>query len=273
MRIGVLMVRHPPERISPVIPEMIRYLRSWDCAVDVLLPDDDVVDVGALRPAHDLYVLKSGTDAALSVAGALSAQGAHVINDHPVTALCRDKVMTTKALQAAGLPVPATWVTCRPAGLAPLLAEGPLVVKPVRGSQGRGVVVVREPHEVPAPTGEAMLAQRYRAPDGPDLKMYCIGDQVFGVRRVWPALSYEQKLGAPLRVDAGLRDIVLGCGEALGLSLFGVDVVESAGERYVIDLSAFPGFKGVPQAGLRLADHVYHCANTRRGADQRRAVS
>lgn len=271
MRIGVLMVEHPPERISPVMPAMIGHLRAWGCHVDVLLPDEDVVDVATLRPQHDVYVLKSGTEAALSVAGALHAQGAFLVNDFPVTALCRDKVRTTRALQAAGLPVPSTWVTTHPGRLAPLLADGPLVVKPVRGSQGRGVAVARSAAELPAAGSDVMLAQRFHAPDGPDLKLYCIGEQVFGVRRSWPARTYAEKVGVPLAVDPALRDMVLASGQALGLSLFGVDVVESGGERYVVDLSAFPGFKGVPDAGLRLADHVYHRARSS-GAPTGRAL-
>jgi hypothetical protein len=39
-----------------------------------------------------------------------------------------------------------------------------------------------------------------------------------------------------------------------------VDVVESGGVPYVVDMSSFPGFKGVPHAALRVADHLYWTA-------------
>jgi ribosomal protein S6--L-glutamate ligase len=257
MRVGILMYRHPPSRRSPVVPEMVRLLAEWHCQVDLLLPDEHVLDLAGLRPQHDLYVLKSGTEAALSVAGALHTGGARLVNPYPVTALCRDKVMTTRVLQAAGIPVPDTWVTVRPAELAPMLDDGPLVVKPVRGSQGRGVTVIRRPEELDHAPDGLVLVQRYQEPDGPDRKLYCIGGQVFGVQRSFPARTYEEKVGRPFRVDADLRDLVLRCGAALGLDLFGLDVIEHRGVPYVVDFSSFPGFKGVPNAALRLADYLY----------------
>ena len=44
-----------------------------------------------------------------------------------------------------------------------------------------------------------------------------------------------------------LRRLTLAVGEALGMDVYGVDVVVSAGEHYVVDVSAFPGFKGCPR--------------------------
>jgi len=229
----------------------------------VLEPDERPVDLAALRVEHDLYVLKSGTELALSLAGALHGQGAHIVNPFPVSLACRDKVITTALLQAAGLPVPQTRVTSRLPDLAELLGDGPIVCKPARGSQGRGVRVVRSPDELAelarrALPGEPWLAQRYHPADGPDRKLYSIGGEVFGVERVWPARTYEEKVGRSFTVDETLRDLVGRCGAAGGgLSLFGVDGVERNGIPYVVDMSSFPGFKGVPDAARRLADHLY----------------
>ena len=263
MRIAMIMVKHPPTRMSPIMPAVIRLLREWGAVVDVLEPDESVTDLGQLSVRHDLYVLKSGTDLALSLAGALHAQGATIVNPYPAAVACRDKVVATRVLQGAGVPVPRTWVTSRPSELASLLDEGPLVCKPARGSQGRGVTVVRGEGDLaalPDGTEEPWLVQRWYAPDGADRKLYCIGDQVFGVLRRFPARTYAEKVGEPYPVPPELREIALRCGAAFGLRLFGLDVVESAGRPYVVDFSSFPGFKGVLDAALRLADHLYECA-------------
>ncbi|MBA2528495.1 MAG: hypothetical protein H0V19_00775 [Euzebyales bacterium] len=260
MRIGLIMVRHPPSRTSPIVPEMTRLLRERGATVDVILPDQGVADLATVRVEHDLYVLKSGTETALSVAGALDALGATIVNPYPVTALCRDKVMATRVLQAAGVPVPATYVTAEVRALAPLLQRGPLVVKPHRGSQGRGVHVVRSAGDLERIAGEVgrpVFAQAYHQPDGLDRKLYAIAGEVFGVQRVWPARSYDDKLGRPFDVDAELRDIVRRCGAQIGVDLFGLDVVYSDGRPYVVDFSSFPGFKGVPGAAALLADYVW----------------
>jgi ribosomal protein S6--L-glutamate ligase len=263
--IGVILQRHAASRPSPITTVMVTLLRQWGCAVDLLLPDEGPVELDSLTVRHDLYVLKSGTAAALSLAGALHSQGARILNPYPVAVTCRDKVVATRVLQAAGLPVPQTWSTTRPGELAPMLAQGPLVIKPSDGSQGRGVIVVRDPSELPADpvVGPPLLAQRHHRPDGRDRKLYCIGGNVFGVLRRWPVRSYEDKLGQPLTLTPQLRDLAVATGRALGIDLFGLDVVISDGRPYVVDVSAFPGFKGVPDAALRLADHIYSAA--RRG--------
>lgn len=268
MRIAMILVQHPKTRHSPVMPEVTRLLREWGAQVDVVQPDEAVTDLSRL-PEADLYVLKSGTDLALSLAGALHEQGAAIVNPYPAAVACRDKVVASRVLQRAGVPVPETWVTTRPRDLSGLLDGGSLVVKPSRGSQGRGVTVVHTPDELaawPEVFGEPLIVQRWHRPDGVDRKLYCIGDQVFGVLRTFPARSYSDKVGRPYPVPAHVRDIVLRSGAAFGLRLFGVDVVESDGEPYVVDFSSFPGFKGVPDVALRLADHLYECARAAQSA-------
>jgi hypothetical protein len=65
MRIAVLVVRHPASRPSPIVPEMLRELARRGCAVDVLTPDEGVLNLAEQRLEHDLYVLKSGTERAV----------------------------------------------------------------------------------------------------------------------------------------------------------------------------------------------------------------
>jgi ribosomal protein S6--L-glutamate ligase len=253
------MFRHPQGRISPVMPEVVRLLSEWGVEVDLMYPEAQLNDLRALRVEHDLYVLKSGAEVALSVAGALDALGANILNSHPVSARCRDKIVATRILQRAGVPVPDTYIADHPAELAALLDDGPLVIKPYRGSQGRGVHMVwdaDELHDVGTSDGP-VFAQRYHEPDGRDRKVYCIGGQLFGVKRIWPVRSYEDKLGEPFTVTPEIRDIALRCGRAFGMELFGLDIIVSEGRPYVVDVSSFPGFKGVPDAALRLADYIY----------------
>jgi ribosomal protein S6--L-glutamate ligase len=258
MRIAFLLVRHPPTRRSPIFPEVVERLRARGAEVDVLYPGEEARSLDALVLDHDLYVLKAGTEVALSLAGALHTLGAAILNPYPVSEMCRDKIVASRALSEAGVPTPATYVASRPDELLPLLEDGPIVVKPYRGSQGRGVRVVRRPSDLNglASDGAPLFAQRHVRPDGLDRKIYCIGDEIFGVERVWPPRTYEDKVGRPFVVEREVREIALRCGSAFGLSLFGFDVVMSEGRPYVVDISSFPGFKGVPDAAARLARHI-----------------
>lgn len=266
LSVGLLLTRHPSERVSPIMPEVVRLLEARGSVVEVIYPDERLTDLGRLEVSHDLYVLKSGTDGALSLAGALHDAGASVLNPYPVAAACRDKIILTQALRRSGAPLPDTFAAGEPTQLEPLLAAGPIVVKPYRGSQGRGVRVVREIDELGTlAVGDGPLfAQRFCEPKGRDRKLYRIGEQVFGVKRVWPVRSYQDKLGEPFAVSDELRDIALRCGAAFGIDLYGLDVVETDDGPYVVDFSSFPGFKGVPDAAHLLADYVWEAAERAR---------
>lgn len=259
MKIGMLMLRHPPTRISPIMPAVVEMLRNWGCDVDIIYPEERVTPLSQVRVEHDLYILKSGTELALSLAGTLHSLGARILNTYPVAAIMRDKIISMRVLEAAGVSVPETYITSHPRQLAGVLDAGPLVLKPYRGSQGRGIHIVWDADElddIPADEGP-VFAQRYHKPEGEDHKIYVIGGQMFGVKRIFPAKTYEEKIGEPFTISSELREIALRCGRAFGVELFGFDVIMSGGKPYVVDIQSFPGFKGVPDAALRLADYIY----------------
>ncbi len=95
---------------------------------------------------------------------------------------------------------------------------------------------------------------------GPDHKLYCIGGRLFGVQRERPALTDKQKQGTPFTVTPELRRIALTVGQVIGADLYGIDVAISDGHPWVLEVKPFPGFKGVPQAALRVADHIWASA-------------
>jgi len=57
-----------------------------------------------------------------------------------------------------------------------------------------------------------------------------------------------------------MRDIALRCGRAFGIDLYGVDIIESDGMPYVVDMCSIPGFKGVPNAVTLLAQYFRNAA-------------
>ena len=260
MKIGVITKREKATKSGSVMQETIGILESRGVTVESIYPEDAFIDVARVDADCDLYLLKSGTETALSFAGLLHAAGAKILNPYPTVVAMRDKIISTKLLQAAGVPLPETWFASKPGQLAGLLKEGPIVVKPFwAASQGRGVQIVKNEDELANVTDEdgVIFAQRYHQPDGRDHKLYVIGDQVFGVRRVWPPKTLEDKLGEPFDAPDEMREIALGCGRAFGVGLYGVDLITSGGKPYIVDINTFPGFKGVPNAARLLAERIY----------------
>lgn len=255
-RVG-LIATPPPVGHPHLVTELAAGLREHGCRVETIDPDAGHLDLADPAAGADLYVLKSGTSAGLSLAGVLHARGARIVNPYPVAAACRDKIVQTHVLAAAGIPVPQSWLTVEPETLLPELVGGPLILKDPRGSRGRGIEVVRDAETLRRlPGGTPYLAMRYHPPEGHDLKLYRIGAEVFGVERVFPAHTQAEKVGRPFEVSPALRDLVMRCGEVFGISVYGVDVIRSRGRRWVVDMSSFPGFKGVPAAGRRIAEHL-----------------
>lgn len=262
-RVVVLASTYLRPHPGRLVPDLVARLRHNGLDAWVEDPDDHPHQLTERGMPADLYVLKSGTETALSLAGALTARGARVLNPYAVAAVCRDKVVQTQVLTSAGVPMPRSWLTADAAQLGGRLADGPLIVKNPRGSRGRGLHVVHDPASLGALGPGPWLAMRYHQPDGHDLKLYRIGEELFCVERPFPARTYEEKCGRLLPVPAPLEDLVRRCGAAFGIDVYGVDVIRHQGRHLVVDMSAFPGFKGVPEAGRRIADHV--TARLRRG--------
>jgi ribosomal protein S6--L-glutamate ligase len=212
MKIAILTNRGEPSRKGSIVEEIARFLNERQIDVERIFPEESAADVFRLSPRHDLYILKSSSEIALGFARVLHVAGASILNPYPAVAMMKDKIAATKVLQAAGVPIPEAYFAAEAGQLAPFLSAGALVVKPFwAGSKGRGVEVIRGVEELnKASTGEAIVfAQRYHEPDGLDHKIYCIGKQVFGVKRVWPARTYEEKLGEPFAVTPQMRELTL----------------------------------------------------------------
>src|SRR5947209_3563219 len=265
LRIGFLFRRPYGAGHVSIFPKTMQALAYAGVVVDVIAANGRLIDLSTIRVEHDLYVLKQISGISMSLAGVLHAQGAAIVNPYPVTVAIRDKVIAARILGAAGAPMPATYVVSQPDLLTPLLDVGPLVVKPYDGTCGLGVRVVRNEAELFAEPRAAhkpppILAQRYHPPEGRDLKIYVIGQRLFGVRKIFPARTEAEKYGEPFTPTAEQTDIALRCGRAFGIDLYGVDLIESEGRTYVVDMSSIPGFKGVPDAPSHLANYFYAAA-------------
>ncbi len=270
VRIGLLMP-HYSARSRSYWPLVAQALAEAGAVVDLVHPPRGALDLATLRVDHDLYLLRKLSGFALSLAGALHELGAAILNPYPASAALHDKIVASRVLEAAGIPMPATYVASDAEDLLPHLEEGPLIVKPYLGAGGHHVHVVRTAVElaaVPVNRREPVFAQRYHPPGGRDRKIYAIGTELFGVKKIFPRRTDADKFGEPFHVGAELADIARRCGQAFGVELYGVDIIESGGRAYVVDVASVPGYKGVPDAPARLARHIFAAAErARHGAE------
>ncbi len=250
---------------SPIMVEVIERLGARGVQMDVIDSERILVNLETHRLAYDWYLLKGGSASALTLGGMLHTLGARLLHPYPTTVILRNKLVVMQALQAQGLPVPATHYATQADDIRDLLATGPLILKPYDGRRGEGIRVLRDPQDldgtrIPCP----ILVQRYCPPDGPPpepgksrfLKVYRIGDQTFGVWRTWPLSAKTDGNAQPCAVPPAVRETVMSVGSVFGVTLYGVDIVFSGGRPYVVDVIPMGSCTGVPDAGRLLADYV-----------------
>jgi ribosomal protein S6--L-glutamate ligase len=265
MRVSFLTVRRVPPVPSPVLVDVFARLSNWGFDVAEAIPEEIVLRTDDLRPSHDLYVLKSHTELALSLAGLLHARGGRLLNPYTSCVTAQDKITACNRLRLAGARTPRTWVTGDLRLMRPLLAHGPLIIKPLRGHRGAGISVVRDEADLiamPPPPGPVVVQELVRGRDE-DLKVYVVGERVFAVRKPFGPDSFTRP-GRPCHVTAQVQELALRCGEAFGLGLFGLDVIESTDGPVVVDVNYFPGYKGVPDAAAAIAGYIRDYAVGRR---------
>lgn len=262
MKLYFLLVRRVPPVTSPIMAEVFDRLRRRGFDVDAGIAEEMVASPDRLTVRHDLYILKSHTELSLSLAGILHAQGARTLNPYPSCIATQNKIVASRRLRLAGIPAPRSWVTGDLALLRRIAAKVPLIIKPYMGHRGAGIHIVRNPKELSAVPAvcEPVLVQEYIPGTGVDLKVYVVGREVFAVRKTFAPGSFTRP-GRPCVVTREVREIALRCGEACGLSLYGLDIIEGSRGPCVVDLNYFPGYKGVPDAAPLIAAHIETYAN------------
>ena len=252
MDIGIIV-----SRPSPVFVAAASLLEARGLTADLIM-------AGRMRalpephPLHDLYIIKSGRSSAVTLAGLLHARGARCWPPYPLVAEHRNKILVADRLKAAGMPVPESFTTTDIDAVAELLPPGPVLLKPFSGSRGEGIIKITTPADLEAvpPYGdEPWLVQRYIPPDhgGSYLAVYRIGEELFGLRRRWPA---PQQADTLFELPAELVRVAEACGRIFDIDLYGVDIVMSGGAPFVVDMSLHAGFVGVPDAARRVADYM-----------------
>jgi ribosomal protein S6--L-glutamate ligase len=247
-----------------VLPKVVSSLRDRGAHVSLALyrqPDGLPTSLFAA----DVVVLRGLAAAGIRAALAFEEQGIRCCNSVVSTARARDKPDAFAALLDAGVPVPRTEVTtdwvdvCRRA-----VRRNGVVVKSANGSRGAGVLVAAaDPLPARPPFAGPYLLQDFVPHSAPDRKVYVIGDRIAGVMRPWPPAGIADKIGCPFTPDPEERAVALAAGGALRLEIYGVDLIASKDGPVVVDVNAFPGFKGVPEAERDLANYLLTAARER----------
>lgn len=257
MKLHFMVVRRVPPVPSPVLVATYEILESRGYEVVNTIAEEILTRPDEVVPEADLYVLKSHTELSLSLAGALYTQGARILNPYPSCAMTQNKIVVSRLLAEHGIRAPRSWVTADLSLLHEVVEETPLIVKPYMGHRGAGITIARTAADLDAIVlpDVPVIVQELVEGDGEDTKVYCVRDQIFAVRKVFSETSFTQ-VGRPVPVSEEIREMAVRVGEVCGLSLYGLDIIESPKGPYVVDVNYFPGYKGVPDIAPLIADAI-----------------
>jgi ribosomal protein S6--L-glutamate ligase len=171
-----------------------------------------------------------------------------------------DKYLSTARLHAAGLPVPRTAV-CQHADAALeafAALGGDVIVKPLFGSEGRGMLHL---HEIELAwrtfrtlerTGAVIYVQERIAHPGWDLRVFILGGRpLAAMRRYAPGGQWRTNVAQGGRTQAvPLQEpeatLALRAADVLGVTMAGVDLLQDqAGRWLVLEVNAVPGWRAL----------------------------
>ncbi len=195
----------------------------------------------------------------LGILHALRECGIPVWNDPRAIERCVDKSMTSFLLARAGIPTPDTWaMESREAACAVVRREathGPLVLKPLFGSQGRGLRLIRGEDDLPAPDAIAGVyyLQRFAGVEHDgfrDFRLLVSRGRVLAamVRHAATWITNVKQGGRPVAAmpDAEMKDLALRAAAAVGADFAGVDIIYGAdGRPMVLEVNSMPAWSGL----------------------------
>jgi RimK family alpha-L-glutamate ligase len=205
-------------------------------------------------------------------------RGVRVVNSPRAIERSVNKFYTTTLLHDAGLRVPETVVCERvEEGMAAVRSMGDVVIKPIFGSLGHGMVRVSDPETALRviraldQIRSVFYVQRAIDHDGRDLRVFVVGGRVVGaIERRAPAGEWRTNVaigGSATAVDVTpeVERIALAAVAAVGANYAGVDVLPARdGPPFVLEVNGIPGWQGLQQAtGIDVAasivEHLERC--------------
>lgn len=201
----------------------------------------------------------------------IEERGVPVMNSPRAIERSVDKFYTTALLQEAGLPTPETVVCERTAdAMAAVEAMGDVIVKPIFGSLGHGMVRVSNPdvayrvlrslEQVRA----VFYVQRAVEHGGGDVRVFVVGGRVLGAieRRAsdgdWRTNVSRGGSARPCELPPAWEQLALRAAAAVGADYAGVDLLPSReGTVFVLEVNGIPGWRGLQKAtGLDVAGAI-----------------
>lgn len=206
----------------------------------------------------------------LDILHGLARLGVHVYNDASMVERSVDKAMTSFLLRNAGIATPPTWVTAdyrkARAIVAGTVKDRAVVLKPIFGSQGKDLQLIRDVVDLPEPSEQeprVYYMQQFIESDKPyDLRVFVVGDRVVSaMQRHGSDWVHNAAQGAECRytvVSDEIAEIAIKAVRAVGLYYGGVDLISDINNTMqVIEINSIPAWKALQSvSSVNIAEYL-----------------
>ncbi|MDE1727284.1 MAG: lysine biosynthesis protein LysX [Thaumarchaeota archaeon] len=192
-----------------------------------------------------------------------------VFNKFEVANNCGNKMLTSLLLKKHNVPTPKTYFSfSSESAVETLEKQGyPLVIKPIIGSWGRGVILLKDRE-----TADAIIEVR-ELTDGPldrifylqeaikrpprDIRAIAVGDQVIAAMYRTSSGGFKTNIAlggepVPCEITKDLEDICMKASKAVGGGILGIDIMEDEKRGFVVhEVNNTVEFKGLAKVAKR----------------------
>ncbi|GIR23551.1 hypothetical protein CM15mP37_10560 [bacterium] len=239
-------------------------LNTKRCYLNIEYDRPEVHYDGDILPYYDVIIPRIGpsiTKYGMAVVRQFEAMGTFCLNSSASIGTSRDKLAAHQALAINRIPMPDTAFANSPRdteNIIDLTTGAPLVVKLLKSSQGKGVVLAETKK---AASSVISAFQKLNAPfivqdfikdaNGSDLRLFVIGGKVIAsMIRSAAGDDFRSNLHAggkasKTKITKEERKIAKQATKAMGLNIAGVDILRSTEGPKVIEVNSSPGLQGI----------------------------
>jgi len=236
--------------------EIVKELKNRNIKFEIINIYSSPLDIVKRDWGIDVALARtsSATHFRLEAIKTLELDGVKVINSYDAIRRGGDKYVSLSILHHAGIPIPQTSMVASFESTVRAISKmgTPVVLKPVIGTYGRGIVRINDLErelEVLDNLQYPYLVQKYIPHKKGDFRVFVIKDEALGViRRVAPKDEWRTNISAggtshKARLTSELAKIAVKASQKIGTQYAGVDIIEYNRKYYLIEINTQPDFR------------------------------
>jgi len=272
LRIGLLTMEPKNHSNTQIIKSaesndhVIEMINTTNCYMNINSITAGLHYNGEQLPRFDAIIPRIGaqiTAYGTSIVRQFEMTGAYCLNSGHSISRSRDKLEAHQVMARHGLPMPITAFASSPKNtddLVKLVGGAPLVVKLLKSTQGKGVVLAETKKAAQSVIdafrgldADFLVQEFIASAKGADIRCLVLGNKVIATmqRQAGPgefrSNIHQGGSGKEIKLTREERSMAIKASKVFGLGLAGVDIIRSDKGPLLLEVNSSPGLKGIEE--------------------------